>query len=143
MTAPIIENNYTGDGSTVLFSFTFEYIETVDVEVSIDNVTVPTTSYSLANSTTVEFNTAPAVGAAIRIYRNTTVNDPKATFFPGSAIRAQDLNDNFEQILFVTQEADAIAERAEQLLTKHRSLQQLHRLLLPLRRPLQTRLSPR
>lgn len=113
MTAPIIENNYTGDGSTVLFSFTFEYIEATDIEVSVDNVTVATTEYALANSTTIEFVTAPAVGAAIRIYRNTTVNDPKATFFPGSAIRAQDLNDNFEQILFVTQEADAISERAE------------------------------
>lgn len=113
MTAPIIENNYTGDGSTVLFSFTFEYIEATDIEVSIDAVTVATTSYSLANSTTIEFNTAPASGAAIRVYRNTTVNNPKATFFPGSAIRAQDLNDNFEQILFVTQEADAISERAE------------------------------
>lgn len=112
--APIIENNYVGDGSTVLFSFTFEYIETVDVEVSIDSVTVATTEYSLANATTIEFNTAPAVGAAIRIYRNTTVTSPKAEFFPGSAIRAQDLNDNFEQILFVTQEADAIAERAEE-----------------------------
>jgi len=104
---------YTGNGSTVLFSFTFEYIEEVDVEVSINSVTLATTEYSLANSTTIEFNTAPASGAAIRIYRNTTVNDPKATFFPGSAIRAQDLNDNFEQILFVTQEADAISERAE------------------------------
>ena len=108
-----IENSYTGDGSTVLFSFTFEYIEQVDVEVSVDSVTIATTEYSLANSTTIEFNTAPASGAAIRIYRNTTVNNPKATFFPGSAIRAQDLNDNFEQILFVTQEADAISERAE------------------------------
>lgn len=108
-----IENLYTGDGSTVLFSFTFEYIEEVDVEVSIDSVTIATTEYSLANSTTIEFNTAPASGAAVRIYRNTTVNTPKATFFPGSAIRAQDLNDNFEQILFVTQEADAISERAE------------------------------
>jgi len=113
MTAPIIENNYTGDGSTVLFSFTFEYIEATDIEVSIDNVTIATTEYSLANSTTIEFNTAPATGTAVRIYRNTTVNEPKATFFPGSAIRAQDLNDNFEQILFVTQEADAISERAE------------------------------
>ena len=113
MTAPIIENNYTGDGSTVLFSFTFEYIEATDIEVSIDNVTIATTEYSLANSTTIEFNTAPANGTAVRIYRNTTVNEPKATFFPGSAIRAQDLNDNFEQILFVTQEADAISERAE------------------------------
>ena len=113
MTAPIIENNYTGDGSTVLFSFTFEYIEATDIEVSIDNVTIATTEYSLANSTTIEFTTAPANGTAVRIYRNTTVNEPKATFFPGSAIRAQDLNDNFEQILFVTQEADAISERAE------------------------------
>ena len=113
MTAPIIENTYTGDGSTVLFSFTFEYIEATDIEVSVDAVTVATTAYSLANSTTIEFTTAPAVGAAIRIYRNTTVLEPKATFFPGSAIRAQDLNDNFEQILFVTQESDAIAERAE------------------------------
>jgi hypothetical protein len=113
MTAPIIENNYTGDGSTVLFSFTFEYIEATDIEVSVDSVTVATTAYSLANATTVEFVTAPAVGAAIRIYRNTTVTTPKAEFFPGSAIRAQDLNDNFEQILFVTQEADAISERAE------------------------------
>ena len=108
-----IENLYTGDGSTVLFSFTFEYIEEVDVEVSIDSVTIATTEYSLANSTTIEFNTAPASGAEVRIYRNTTVDTPKATFFPGSAIRAQDLNDNFEQILFVTQEADAISERAE------------------------------
>jgi hypothetical protein len=113
MTAPIIENTYTGDGSTVLFSFTFEYIEATDIEVSIDAVTVATTAYALANSTTIEFTTAPASGAAIRIYRNTTVDSPKATFFPGSAIRAQDLNDNFEQILFVTQEADAISERAE------------------------------
>lgn len=109
----VIENLYTGDGTTVLFSFTFEYIEEVDVEVSIDAVTIATTEYSLANSTTIEFNTAPASSAAIRIYRNTTVDTPKATFFPGSAIRAQDLNDNFEQILFVTQEADAISERAE------------------------------
>ena len=63
------ENN-TGDGSTVLFSFTFPYIETTDIKVSLDG---RTTEYTLANATTVEFNVAPADDAAIRIYRDTSV----------------------------------------------------------------------
>jgi len=99
-----IENLYVGDGTTVLYSFTFPYIEEDDVKVSLDDV--DTTEYSLANATTVEFVAAPANGVAIRIYRNTSVDNPKAVFYPGSAIRAQDLNDNFEQNLFVIQEAD-------------------------------------
>ncbi len=102
--ASIIENLYVGDGATVLYSFTFPYIEETDVKVSLDGVI--TTAYSLANATTVEFVTAPANGVAIRIYRDTSVDEPKAVFYPGSAIRAQDLNDNFEQNLFVVQEAD-------------------------------------
>ena len=109
--APVIENNYVGDGSTVLYSFSFPYIDETDVEVSLDEVV--TTEYTLANATTVQFNTAPASDVKIRIYRNTEVDTVKAAFFPGSAIRSQDLNDNFEQILFVTQESDAISERAE------------------------------
>ncbi len=107
-----IENTYVGDGTTVLYSFTFEYIEPTDIEVSLDSVI--TTEWTFANATTVEFNTAPGDGVNIRIYRNTTVTSPKAIFFPGSAIRAQDLNDNFEQILYVTQESDVISERAEE-----------------------------
>lgn len=107
-----IQNLYTGDGSTVLFSFTFPYIEEDDIKVSLDDVI--TTAYSLANATTVEFVTAPANGVAIRIYRNTSVDNPKAVFYPGSAIRAQDLNNNFEQNLFVIQEADFYVEEANQ-----------------------------
>lgn len=97
-----VQNQYTGDGSTVLFSFTFPYIETSDIKVSLDGV--ETTEYSLANATTVEFNVAPADGAVVLIRRQTNADETKAVFFPGSAIRAQDLNDNFEQSLFVAQE---------------------------------------
>ena len=99
-----IENNYVGDGSTILYSFTFPYIDDTDIFVSLDDVA--TTAWSFANATTIEFDTAPVSGVAIRIYRNTDVSELKATFFPGSAIRAQDLNDNFEQNLYVLQEAD-------------------------------------
>jgi hypothetical protein len=63
-----------------------------------------TTAYTLANATTIQFNTAPANGAAIRIYRSTANDNLAATFYPGSAIRSQDLNDNFTQNLYVNQE---------------------------------------
>jgi len=42
----------------------------------------------------------------IRIYRATAADATPATFFAGSAIRAQDLNDNFDQILYIMQEKE-------------------------------------
>jgi hypothetical protein len=98
----ITQNNYTGDGTTVLYAFTFPYLETTDIKVSVSGV--DTTAFTLANATTVQFNTAPANGAPIRIYRNTDDSQLSATFFPGSAIRSQDLNENFTQNLYKIQE---------------------------------------
>ncbi|MEY4418020.1 MAG: Synechococcus phage [Actinomycetota bacterium] len=98
----VTQNTYTGNGSITNYSFTFPYLETTDIKVSVNGV--DTTAYTLANATTVSFNTAPANGAAIRIYRDTDDAALAATFYPGSAIRAKDLNDNFTQNLYVTQE---------------------------------------
>jgi hypothetical protein len=99
-----IQNTYTGNGSTVLYSFTFPYLATTDIKVSVNGTN--TTAYTLANATTVQFTAAPANGAAIRIYRSTDDSQTKATFFPGSSIRAQGLNDNFLQVLYVVQESE-------------------------------------
>jgi hypothetical protein len=98
-----IENNYVGNGSTVLYSFTFPYLRESDVKVTINGTL--TTEYTFTNATTLQFNTAPTNGAAIRIYRSTDDSTLLATFYPGSAIRSQDLNENFIQNLYVTQEA--------------------------------------
>jgi hypothetical protein len=106
----VTENLYTGNGSTVLYSFTFPYLETTDIKVSV-NGTI-TTAYTLANATTIQFNTAPANGAAIRIYRQTDDAALAATFYSGSAIRASDLNENFTQNLYVTQESNRDATQA-------------------------------
>lgn len=103
----ITQNTYTGNGSTTNYSFTFPYIQTSDIKASI-NGTV-TTAFTLANATTISFNTAPADGAAIRIYRETADTTPIATFNPGSAIRSQDLNDNYTQILYISQETKTYA----------------------------------
>ena len=105
------ENFYTGDGSTVLFSFTFPYLQTTDIKVSLDGV--DTTAYSLANATTVQFNTAPTSGTAIRIYRITDDTQLAAQFYPGSAIRSQDLNNNFTQTLYKAQETSNYSLQAQ------------------------------
>lgn len=100
------KNQYTGDGSTTLFPFTFPYIAESDIVVTIDDVVQTIiTEYVFSNATTIGFLTAPADGVSVQIGRVTSSDDLKATFFPGSAIRARDLNDNFTQNLYVTQEA--------------------------------------
>jgi len=99
------QNTYTGDNSTTLFSFTFPYLEESDVKVSLDGVVkTQTTDYTFANATQISFNTAPGTGVAIRIFRETNIDSAQATFFAGSSIRSQDLNDNNNQLLYSTQE---------------------------------------
>ena len=104
--AYVTENNYTGDNSTVLFSFTFPYLEKTDVKVSIDQI--DTTAFTFANATQIQLNSASGTnGKTIRIYRDTNIDNLKAEFFSGSAIRSQDLNEDFNQTLYNSQETEA------------------------------------
>ena len=100
----ITQNLYTGNGSTTNYSFTFEYLVQADVKATLDGTA--TTAFTFPNATTLAFSTAPANGVAIRIFRDTNINAINATFFPGSAIKAEDLNSNFTQNNFATQETD-------------------------------------
>ena len=100
----ITQTTYTGNGSTTNYSFTFEYLKQADVKVTLD--TVATTAFTFANATTLAFTSAPDPGVAIRIFRDTAIDALSSTFFPGSAIKAEDLNQNFTQNLYVTQESD-------------------------------------
>ena len=104
MATTSISNTYTGDGTTTLFSFTFPYIDEADVKIELDDV-LQTNTYGFANATQIEFNTAPASGVEIYIYRETNVEQSPNVFYPGAAIRARDLNDNFTPNLYITEEA--------------------------------------
>ena len=104
----VIQNEYTQtDTTTVLRSFTFPYLKTSDIKVSLDGV--ETTAFTLPNATTIQFNSVPPNGAKIKIFRETSVDDLTATFYAGSAIKSEDLNDNFTQNLYKTQEVGARA----------------------------------
>ena len=115
----------TRDGNGVLtsFNFTFEYLQESDVYVSLTvNATQATTEltrdthWTFVNATTIAFEPivsatdwqettgAPKDEVTVRIYRVTNSDSAQATFFAGSAIRAQDLNNNNTQLLYATQE---------------------------------------
>ena len=98
----ITSKEYTQSGSTTNYSFTFPYIKQADVKVNLDNVA--TSAFTFANATTISLNTAPTAGTKILIYRSTSDSGLVATFYPGSAIRSADLNDNYTQNLYSTQE---------------------------------------
>lgn len=109
------QNTFTGNGSNLgPFSFTFLWLDPADIKVSVNNVlqtagthyNLQSLNYSTKSGGQVLFTSgnAPANGATIRIYRDTDDASLSATFYPGSAIRSQDLNDNYTQILYKAQE---------------------------------------
>ena len=99
----VTQNDYTQqNNSTVLYNFTFPYLKASDIKVSLD--AVDTTAFTLANATTIQLNSVPPVGTKIKIFRETGVDSLTATFYAGSAIKSEDLNDNFTQNLYKTQE---------------------------------------
>ena len=105
----VTQNEYTGNGSATTYSFTFPYLQTTDVKVKLDGVTQATTAYTFPTATTVQMNSAPGNNVKVLIYRDTGNDNKKATFYPGSAIKAEDLNDDFDQILYTAQEIDNYA----------------------------------
>jgi hypothetical protein len=114
----ITQNTFNGDGSNLgPFSFTFKWLEPTDIKVTVSGVlktagthyNLQSLNYATKSGGQVLFTAgnAPAVGTGnIVVYRQTDDSDLSATFNSGSAIRAQDLNDNFTQGLYVTQEAN-------------------------------------
>ena len=99
---------YRGNGSQTDFTFDFIYTDESDVVVWLYEEqksawVEQTNRYVFAGPTIIRFLDAPprpenVEGYNIVIGRRTNVNTLEATFYPGSSIRAQDLNANFEQL---------------------------------------------
>jgi len=103
------EVTLNGNGTTGPYSYSgvFNAIKPEDIKVSINDVTKTYTTDYTVNFTgsTITFVTeTPSSSDSIRIYRVTDADNPAAVFSSGSALRAVDLNDNFLQTLYVSQE---------------------------------------
>jgi hypothetical protein len=102
---------YTGNASTISFGFSgIDRLEDIPNKDQMDvyvngQLKVYTTDYTI-DGTDVDFNTAPAAGARIKIARNTDIDDRIVTFANSSILTAADLNKNTDQLLFLAQELD-------------------------------------
>jgi len=102
---------YTGDGNATK-QFTFPSIQQTDIKVTVDGTAkTESTHYNITGYTTtgggnVVFTSGniPTSPALIRIFRDTDVDSAKATFTPGSSVKAADLNNNITQLLYAAQE---------------------------------------
>ena len=125
-----VQTIQAGNGSKTQFSFDFPYIFKSEIHVYFWNAVTKEYDEKLttdstypwritdANPTIVEFtSTAPPSPATpvdpgeptvdnVKIRRITKVDDIRALFNPGSAIRSDDLNKNFEQLRYAIQEAN-------------------------------------
>ena len=111
------QNSYTGSQGTGTnsadFPFTFPSFTTGEVKVEVDNVVKTlTTHYTVENYNTTSGGTVrftagniPTGTTPVRIFRQTDVDNPKATFTAGSSLKAGEINDNFKQVRHALQEA--------------------------------------
>jgi len=129
MTTPceLVQIEYQGNGSLSVFAFPFPYDFKTEVKVALWNNTtkkhedILTTDATYpwevndANPTAVTFTgTAPPAPPTpdvnedpiynVKVYRVTDMTDIRSVFNQGSAIRATDLNKNFEQLRYAIQE---------------------------------------
>ena len=130
MSCTDVQTIQAGNGTKTQFSFDFPYIFKSEIHVYFWNATTKEWDEKLttdatypwqvtdANPTIVEFtSTAPPAPATpvdpnestidnVKIRRITNLDDIRALFNPGSAIRSDDLNNNFEQLRYAIQESN-------------------------------------
>jgi len=106
---------YQGNGTQRDYTFSFEYYEASEINVAIYNLTLQKfetlsrTLWDLINPTTVRFVRAPSLRFVI--FRCTDISQMRSIFAPGTAIKAADLNENFDQLRFAIDEASCKAEQ--------------------------------
>ena len=106
-------DTHTGDGSQTDFTISYNYFEENDLVVKVDNVTKTSgTDYSIVDGSTVRFTSAPASGTTVTVERETDIAIKKVTFSDGGTIRASDMNNQNDQLLFAVQEASDDAANA-------------------------------
>ena len=108
---------YIGNGSQTDYTFPFEYNERQDVAVAFLECrlsgmgTSKLTGWVFLNDTTLRFDEAPENEQKLIIYRCTDLTPLPAEFYPGTAIKAQDLNDNFFVLRNAIEDAKCATER--------------------------------
>jgi hypothetical protein len=96
--------NYTGDGATTEFTIPWSYANPSDVYSTVDGVDEARTITN--GGTTITFDVAPAVSAAIVIFRQTDVQTISPVYQNDTGLVAVDLNEAVQRTLYALQEQE-------------------------------------
>ena len=108
----VTKNRYTAASGSLAgpYNYAFPVIADTDIKVAVNGVIkTVTTHYTLdTGNTRITFVSGqePSVGDYVDVYRDTDDDPITTTFVAGSTLRSGELNDNFKQVLYLTQEAD-------------------------------------
>ena len=94
---------YTGNGSTTQFAVPFGYVRREHVFATVATVSA---TFTWVNDSLIQMTTAPANGAAVRVYRLTPLTAPLVDFADGATLVAADLDTNARQSIYTQQELD-------------------------------------
>jgi hypothetical protein len=100
------ESQYTAPAT---YTITFPSLSQAEVKVSVNGAELSTSNYSISGyatsgSGTVTITSTVNTGDIVRIFRDTDVTTPEATFAPGASIKANDLNENNQQLRYKLEE---------------------------------------
>jgi hypothetical protein len=85
------------------YTFSFPYIASADIKVSVDTVDVP---YTFLSDNTVTVTTIPALETLVRIYRDTEKINRLVDFQDGSVLSEANLDLSAIQVMYIAQEAN-------------------------------------
>jgi hypothetical protein len=113
------ESQYTAPAT---YTITFPSLSEAEVKVSVNGAELSTSDYSIANyatsgSGTVTITSTVNTGDIVRIFRDTAITSPKATFAAGASIKAADLNNNNQQLRYKLEEKIDASNIASQAVT--------------------------
>ena len=94
---------FTGNGSTTQYAVAFGYIRREHV---LATVAGSPATFTWVNNSLIQMDTAPANGAAVRVYRVTPLSAPLVDFADGATLVAADLDTNARQSIYTQQELD-------------------------------------
>ena len=116
------ESQYTAPAT---YTITFPSLSQAEVKVSVNGVELSTSNYSIAGystsgSGTVTITSTVETGDLVRIFRDTDITTPEATFAPGASIKANDLNQNNLQLRYKLEEKiDSSNIASQAIITDH------------------------
>lgn len=99
---------YTGNGAQTQYAVTFPFLDRTHVSVTINGVA--TTAFTWISDSLIQFNVAPANGAAIVILRSSSRAARMQSYTDGQALTEESMDNDALQLFYVAQEAfDAIS----------------------------------